>query len=214
MHEVLLDPALALIEWSRGMGWAGFGLVFVVVTLAMVPASPLTAVAGYLFGPLWGMLLISPLGVLTAFLAFLIGRTLARPWVLRRLERYPRVAAVEQGVSAQGFRVVLLLRLASVIPFAPLSYVLGASRVSARDFLLGSWLGLLPGTFLYLYLGSLAADLGQLVSGASTGQGAFGGAIRWLAPLALASVLLLIVRTARRALSTAINEEMNHEQAV
>lgn len=108
---------------------------------------------------------MSPISLLSALLAFVIARYLTRPWVLSRLGRRPHFAAVDQAVGQKGFRIALSLRLASIVPFAPLNCALGASRIGARDFLLASWLGVLPGTFLSVYLGSSVADIAQLLRG-------------------------------------------------
>ncbi|WP_211249645.1 TVP38/TMEM64 family protein [Microvirgula aerodenitrificans] len=177
-----------------------YAMVFVLATLAFLPASPLTAIAGYLYGPLWGTLLISPVGVLSAVLAFGIGRRAARPRVQRRLAHHPRLAAADRAVERGGFRVVFLLRLASIVPFAPLSYVLGASKMPARDFSLASWLGLLPGTFLYAYLGSLASDVTDILSA----QAASGDGVRMLTWLGMGAVALVIVVLARSARAVVI----------
>lgn len=150
------------------VGIALYAAIFVVGTVAFVPASMLTALAGFLYGPMWGTLLISPAGLLSAAIAFALGRSLLRLWVKRRLTNSPKSAAVDLAIELGGFRIVFLLRLASIVPFAPLSYGLGPSRIARRDFLLATWIGLLPGTFLYAYLGSLAADVAQIISGKVT----------------------------------------------
>jgi len=187
--------------------------MFVLATLALVPASLLTALAGFFFGPLWGTLLISPIGVLSATLAFFAGRTIARPWVRRRLERQPRLAAIDAAVAQHGFRIIFFLRLASFIPFAPLSYVLGSSRVCGRDFVLASWLGLLPGTVLYTYLGSLASSAGQIFNdGHTKTEGA--RQVFYLGGLVLISITLMVIaKIAHRALKTIISKEASHDRS-
>lgn len=207
------DAFLSLADWTSGAGWVGvaaFALAFVVATLALVPAAPLTAIAGFTFGSGWGTLLISPLGVLVALLAFLIGRSVARPWVQRRLAQRPRMAAVDAAIGRAGFRIVFLLRLSSVVPFAPLSYALGSSQVCARDYVLASWLGLLPGTFLYVYLGSLAGSVGQLLKGRQ-GAGDAGLMFSVVGFAAAVMALVLSVRIARSALNTAIDRVPGRE---
>jgi len=208
--EALAQGAHAWVETVRAFGGMGAGLYavcFVIGSLMFVPASSLAAIAGFLYGPMWGTLLISPVGIVSATLAFAIGRTVARPWVRRRLMARPRLAAVDMAVATGGFRIVFLLRLASIVPFAPLSYVLGASRISGRDYVLASWLGMLPGTFLYVYLGSLASDVGQILNG----EAASGGAARALTWAGLAAAVLAIVviaRFARKAINQSIDQSI------
>lgn len=198
----MTDTALHLIDWIRaagGLGALAFALVFIVATLAFVPASPLTAIAGVLYGPAWGMLLVSPVGVAAAVLAFGVGRSSGRPLVQRRLQRHPRMAALDAAVGHGGFRIVLLLRLASIVPFSPLSYALGASRISGRDFVLASWLGLLPATFLYVYLGSLVSSAHQILRGEAPATEA-SRVLTWLGFAAAVLALVTIARIARNAI--------------
>ncbi|GAB7543099.1 TVP38/TMEM64 family protein [Cupriavidus sp. 8B] len=216
MIEALAQGVSAWVEAIRALGGAGVALyaaIFLPATLVFVPASPLTAIAGYLYGPVGGALLISPVGVASAALAFGIGRTVARPWVRRRLATHPRLEVIDRAVARGGFRIVFLLRLASIVPFAPLSYVLGASRVSGPKFVLASWLGLLPGTFLYAYLGSTVSDVGQILSGeAVTGNAS--RVLTWVGLAAAVLALLIIARFARNAVNQTIEKELEYEQTI
>lgn len=64
--------------------------------------------------------------------------------------------------------MVFLLRLVSILPFVPLSYLLGMSRISTRQYLLATWAGLLPGTVLYVFIGSLVSEVSQLSESGET----------------------------------------------
>lgn len=213
MIEVLAHHVHAWVDAVRALGGFGVALYvacFLLASLMFVPASPLAAIAGYLYGPVWGALLVSSVGVVSATMAFAIGRTATRQWVRRRLQTNPRLGAVDMAVAKNGFRIVFLLRLASIVPFAPLSYALGASRISGRDFALASWLGLLPATFLYVYLGSLVSDVGQILNG----EAASGGAARvltWLGLGVAALAVLVTARFARDAANQSINESISQE---
>lgn len=210
MIEMLAQGAHAWVEAVRALGGMGVGLYavcFVIGSLMFVPAASLAAIAGLLYGPMWGTLLISPVGIVSATLAFAIGRTVARPWVRRRLTARPRLAAVDMAVATGGFRIVFLLRLASIVPFAPLSYVLGASRISGRDFVLASWLGMLPGTFLYVYLGSLVSDVGQILNGEAA-NGSAARALTWVGLAAAVLAIIVIARFARKAINQSIDQSI------
>ena len=207
MTDAVVNAIPQGTEWVRDAGWIGvgvFALAFLVATLVCIPASPLTALAGFVFGPVAGTLLISPVGVLSATLAFVIGRSLARPWVRQRLRTRPRLAAIDAAVGRQGLRITLLLRLASVVPFAPLSYILSASHMRQRDFVLASWLGLLPGTFFYAYLGSLVRSVSLLLDGPPAAASRMGQVFYVSGLIAALAALVVIVHTARRALSHVI----------
>ncbi|MBI2944891.1 MAG: TVP38/TMEM64 family protein [Candidatus Wallbacteria bacterium] len=166
--NTLSQSLLLVVEWARQHGVEGaivYEIVYVAATITMLPGSVLTLGAGFAYGPIGGSLLVSPASVLGATAAFLLGRSIARPWVESRLRRQPRFEAIDRAVERDGFRVVLLLRLSPVIPFNLLNYALGLTRVGFRDYVLGSFLGMLPGTVMYVYLGSVVTSASELLTG-------------------------------------------------
>ena len=201
---------LTLVEWVRGLGTVGvavYVMVYIFAAVFMFPASLLTLAAGFLYGPVWGTLLVSPTSVAAATLAFLLGRTFARQWIKRRIEQNPRFSAVDTAVGSNGFKVVLLLRLSPIFPFTFLNYALGLTRVRLRDFVLASFLGMLPGTFLYIYLGSSVANLAALASGKATSGGSWQHVLFWGGLAATILVVVLVTKTARQALNESLREQ-------
>ena len=199
---------LDVVGWARDAGPLGvlaFAGVYIVSTLLLIPGSLLTAGAGFAYGPVWGTLLVSPVSVIAATIAFLLGRTVASGWVERRVEASARFAAIEDAVGKHGLKIVLLLRLSPVFPFNLLNYGLGLTKVRLRDFVFASFVGMLPGTALYVYLGSLVTSASKLASGTaseSTGR----QVLYWVGLVATLVVTVLITRIARRALDRAIEE--------
>ena len=153
------------LAWISGLGpWgpAAFILYYALACLAFLPASLLTLGAGVLFGVVKGSLLVSAASTLGATLSFLAGRTLARNWVARKIAGHARFAAVDAAIAREGGKIVFLARLSPIFPFNLLNYALGLTKVSLRDYILASWVGMMPGTVMYVYLGSLAGDLAGL----------------------------------------------------
>ena len=109
-----------------------------------------------MFGVVRGSVLVSLASTLGATCAFLLGRYLARNWVAKKIEGRASFAAVDRAVANEGWKIVLLTRLSPVFPFTLLNYAFGLTRVSLRDYVLASWIGMMPGTVMYVYLGSLA----------------------------------------------------------
>lgn len=200
--------AVELVDWIRGAGlWgvAAYAAVYVAAAILMIPGSLLTLGAGLAYGPLWGTLLVSPVSVTAATLAFLLGRTVFRDWIARRTAADPRFAAVDAAVGENGLRIVMLLRLSPVFPFNVLNYALGLTAVRPRDYVLGSFVGMLPGTFLYVYLGSLVSDVASLGAGTSEG----GVARQALTVVGLAATVVAtvyITRIAKRALTAELDK--------
>ena len=125
----------------------------------------------------------------------MLGRSLLRARVERRIGKSTKLAAIDRAVGAHGFKLVVLLRLSPLIPFNALNYALALTRVSLRDYVLGSALGMLPGTVLYVYLGSLVTDGAQLLAG----RGTTSPAAMALTAGGLVATLLVVALTARIA---------------
>jgi uncharacterized membrane protein YdjX (TVP38/TMEM64 family) len=194
----------SLAERARrtgGVGVAFFFVAYVVATVAFLPGSILTLAAGFAYGPLWGLAIVSPASVAGATAAFLLGRTLLRDWAVRKTQGSPQLRAIERAVDREGFKLVLLLRLSPVIPFNVLNYALSLSNVRLATYVVASAVGMLPATALYVYLGSLATTAAQL-SGAGEGGGSSRTLLYAAGLAATIAAILIATRAARRALQT------------
>jgi uncharacterized membrane protein YdjX (TVP38/TMEM64 family) len=197
-------PALLVraLEWIRGLGPLGaviFVLLYVLATVLFLPGSILSLGAGAVFGVVKGGIMVSVSATLGATAAFLVGRYLAREWVTRKVEGHPRFAALDEALAREGWKVVALMRLSPVVPFNLLNYVFGVTRVRLRDYVLASWIGMMPGGIMYVYLGSLIGDLATLSAGTrtrSTAEWAFYA----VGLLATVAVTIYVTRVARAAL--------------
>ena len=192
----------ALAERARGTGALGvaiFVAAYVAATVAFLPGSILTLAAGFAYGPAWGLAVASPASVAGATAAFLLGRTLLRDWARRKTNDSAKGRAIEHAVEREGFKLVLLLRLSPVVPFNLLNYALSLSNVGVGTYIAASALGMLPGTALYVYLGSLAPTAAQL-STAAQGGGAGRTALYIAGLAATIAVVVIATRAARRAL--------------
>ncbi len=196
------------LAWISGLGPLGpimFIGLYIVACVLLLPGAILTLGAGAIFGFVQGAVAASVGATLGATCAFLIGRYLARDWVARRVAGNPRFAAMDEAVAREGWKIVLLTRLSPVFPFNVLNYAFGLTRVGLRDYFLASWLGMIPGMFMYVYLGSLAGDLAGL--GAGTRQRGLGEWFLYgLGLAATVAVTVFITRLAREALAKKIQE--------
>ncbi len=198
-----------LAQWARGTGALGvavFVLVYVVSTALGLPGSILTLAAGFAYGPVWGLVIASPASVAGATCAFLLGRTLLHDWAVRRVGQSPKLKAIDAAVERQGFMLVLLLRLSPVFPFNVLNYALSLTRVRLTTYVAASFLGMLPGTAMYVYLGSLAPAAAEL-SAAGEGGGGTRTALYAAGLVATVAVAVIGTRAARRALDSTLTEE-------
>lgn len=199
---------LDFAAWVGGLGFWGpivFMLGYVVATVAFVPGSILTLASGALFGLVYGTLWVAISSTVGAALAFLIARYLARDTIERKLEGNPRFAAIDKAVAARGLKIVFLLRLSPVFPFNLLNYALGLTRVKFWDFVLAS-VGMLPGTFLYVYYGKAIGSLAALAAGTQAEQGAEKWVGLGVGLIATVAVTAYVTRLAQRALREATED--------
>ena len=199
----LEDYLRRFVEWASGTGVPGlvaFALIYMVAAVLFLPGSILTLGAGAVFGIVRGTLVVSAGATLGAAAAFLIARYLARERVAQWAQENPRFAALDQAVGKEGGKIVFLVRLSPIFPYNLLNYLFGLTRVGFVPYLLASWLGMLPGTLLYVYLGFVGRALARTSVG--PGVGSLWEGIFWGVGLA-ATVLLTfyLTRLARRALS-------------
>ncbi len=155
-------------DWAERHRYAAGGLFIVAYTVAavlVVPGTILTLGAGFVFGVTFGAALVSVGSVLGAIAAFLLGRFFMRSWVAKRVAGSPRLRALAAVTRYDGFTIVLLARLSPLLPYNVLNYLFGLTAVRLRDYVLGSWLGMLPATLLYVYIGSLTKTVAALTSG-------------------------------------------------
>jgi uncharacterized membrane protein YdjX (TVP38/TMEM64 family) len=171
--------------------------LYVVAVLALVPAAALTALGGALFGVAIGFLVAFAGAVLGSYLAFLLGRHTLRRLIAQRLERMPRLAAVERAVSARGRRIVFLLRLSPIVPFNLLNYALGLTTISSGDYLIAST-GMIPATLAYAYAGDVASIALSQTADVSRQASYLPMLAAGLAATVVAAVI--VARAARRAL--------------
>lgn len=202
------------LQWIDGLGVVG-GLVFVaiyiVATVAFLPGSILTLGAGVVFGVVLGSVYVLIGATLGAIAAFLVGRYLARGWISQKIAGSQKFAAIDGAVAREGFKIVLLTRLSPVFPFNLLNYAFGVTGVSLRDYALGS-IGMIPGTIMYVYLGSLAGDLARIGSEGQPTNAAVQWAIRIIGFIATAAVTVYVTRVARQALAEKVSEPVGDQE--
>ncbi|MBA4149032.1 MAG: TVP38/TMEM64 family protein [Verrucomicrobia bacterium] len=191
-----------VVEWIGGLGAWGvvlFIAVYVVATVLFIPGSVLTLGAGAVFGVVWGSVYVSIGSTLGATCAFLVGRHLARDAIARKLEGKEQFAAIDRAVEREGWTIVGLTRLSPVFPFTLLNYAYGLTRVKLWHYVLASWIGMMPGTVMYVYLGSVA----KAVSGEkTTGEWVLYG----VGLVATIVVTLYVTHLARKALGKRIED--------
>jgi uncharacterized membrane protein YdjX (TVP38/TMEM64 family) len=200
-------PLERLLEWLDQQvvalgAWAPllFVLLFVGLTVFLLPGVPLNVLSGVMFGPLVGGTLTCIASNLSASISFFIGRLLGRNRLSRILRGYPRVQAVYQTLGMEGsWKVVAAVRLSHALPFGLQNFLLGSTPVAFGVYLLTTWAVTLPGIFFIAYFGHIGA-----LTLAAAGQPQPLGALAWWARLGglliAAAALLYIGKVVQRSI--------------
>ncbi len=202
-----------LLQAIQGLGFWGYLVVigtYVLAAVFFLPGSLVTLAAGFLFGLAAGSVVVSIGATLGAAAAFLTGRYLARDRIQQKIASNPKFHAIDRAVGREGFKIVLLTRLTPVFPYNVLNYAFGLTGVSFRSYILASWIGMIPGTVLYVYLGSTAKDLAQIFSG-NVEAGVAQQAIKILGLVATVLATIVITRVARRSLREVVPQSNTAE---
>jgi len=190
--------------WVTHMGVAGM-LIFIVVyaaaTVLLAPGSILTIGAGFAFGLWKGFLAVSAGSTLGAALAFLLARFIARDRVEAIAKRNDKFRRIDKAIGKQGAKLIFLLRLSPVVPFNISNYFYGLTSVKFWPYVLASWIGMIPGTFLYVYIGTASQ---AAVSAAASGEAVEHGWQYWtfvsVGLAATVTVTVWVTKIARDAL--------------
>jgi uncharacterized membrane protein YdjX (TVP38/TMEM64 family) len=202
----MTDYLLNALQWIDSLGtWAAiaFILLYTMATVAFLPGSILTLGAGVVFGVILGSIYVFIGATLGATAAFLVGRYLARGWVAKKIAGNQKFKAIDEAVGKEGLKIVILTRLSPVFPFNLLNYAYGITNVSLKDYVIGS-LGMIPGTIMYVYIGSLAGSLATVGKATNQANPTLQWTIRIIGLIATVAVTIYVTKIAREALNEAI----------
>jgi len=146
------------VEQRGAWGYVVFILAYAVATVCFFPGSVMTIGAGLAFGLWRGFAVVSAGATLGAALAFLVARYFVRSRVEKAAKDNPKFAAMDEAIGKEGWKMVVLLRLSPLLPFNLSNYLYGVTKISFWPYLTASWVGMLPGTFLYVYLGAAGKE--------------------------------------------------------
>ena len=191
--------------WIDGLGFVGvfvFIALYATTTVLLVPGTIPTLAAGAIFGLAQGAVYVSLGSTIGATLAFFVGRYLARDAVAGAVGKNPRFAAIDEAIGREGWKIVGLLRLSPVVPFSLSNYFYGITSVKPVGYVLASWIGMMPGTIMYVYIGTLLgiAATGGGQDGMTTGQ--------WIMTIVGLAATVVVTVFITRVAKKAIDEKM------
>lgn len=203
-----LDFFIAAVDDWGVWGYVAYALVYTGLEVLAVPAIPLTMTAGIIFGPVPGTIIVSMSATAAATIAFLIARYAARDKVKAFASKSPKFNAIDKAIGRDGFKFVTLLRLSPLLPLAASNYIYGLTSVDLGSYVLGSFLGMLPGTYAYVSAGH--------VGRAVLAEGELVGFESWQVVVGLVVTLIAIGfvgNVAKKALDEVEQEASDKDQA-
>lgn len=154
-----LEAVVSTVQEMGPLGYLYFGAVYTAAEILAIPAIPLTASAGYLFGVRDGTAVVLLSASIAAAVSFIIGRTFLRDYVEKALDDYPDFKKIDKAIGEEGFKLMLLLRLSPVFPFALSNYLYGVTSIKFWPYFWGTMIGFTPGTIAYVYTGEIGKSL-------------------------------------------------------
>jgi uncharacterized membrane protein YdjX (TVP38/TMEM64 family) len=203
--QTILFHALTWVDSLGAVGAIAFIIIYILATVAFFPGSILTLGAGVVFGLVLGSFYVFIGATIGATAAFLVGRYLARGWVAEKIQGNSKFQAIDEAVGKEGLKIVLLTRLSPIFPFTLLNYAYGVTGVSLKDYLIGC-AGMIPGTIMYVYIGSLAGSLATIGTSAPATNPVLLWTIRLIGFIATVAVTLYVTKIARQALASVLSE--------
>ena len=176
-------------------------LAYVLCTVLLIPASIITLGAGTIFGLKTGFIVVVIGANLGALCSFLLARTFLREKVAHWAQANAKFGFLDEAIGRQGFKMVLLTRLSPIFPFILLNYFLGLTAVRTGAYVLANLFGMLPATFLFVYIGAAARD--AIGGPTDTSADFYQQILKYVGLLATIAVVVMVTRMARRALREA-----------
>lgn len=201
------ETFVSVAAWFETLGPSAiflYAALYFVLELVAVPALPLTLGSGYLFGLINGTVAVSIASTAAAAAAFLIARYGLRESVANLASRYPRFRAMDRAIGKEGFKFVFLLRLSPLLPFSISNYLYGLTSVDFAPYVVGSWIGMLPGTLAYVSAGAAVSALTDI----NSGKDSVNPIIVVIGVVATIAVLATLGKIATQAINSVDEEEI------
>lgn len=164
---LVLYRYLPLDEWINSfqiwvkdlgaLGWIISIFGYAIASFFLIPGALLTITAGLAFG-LWGFFIVVIGATIGASMSFLAARYLFRGSVEKTLSKRPLFNAINEAIKEEGWKVVGLMRFSPAMPFSLQNWLFGVTAVKFFPYFLATFFGIMPGTLLYVWIGSIGAS--------------------------------------------------------
>ncbi len=200
--EKVLDHQLYFLLTPLGI--VTFILCYTIWVCILLPGSWLSMLGGFIYGSVMGTIYVFIGAILGAILTFVLGRVVLKDWIQKRLDSFPKLQLIQNSISNEGLKLNILTRLSPVFPFGLLNLAYGLSKVKSKDYLIGL-IAILPGTFVYCSIGSIAIEVSKINQSVENSQDFISFIVSLIGIIATVILVLIILRFAKDSLEKDIN---------
>jgi len=133
-----------------------------VVTLSLPGAAFLSLLMGFVFGRWLGWVLLVVAATIGAVLVFLLARYLFYDWAKSKIQGISAAQKIMQIFERHSLQYLLFLRLVPLFPFWVVNLTMAMTTIKTKQYLLGTFFGILPGSFVFANLGQSLASIERL----------------------------------------------------
>jgi len=165
----LVNSFLVEVEELGPVGPIVFIIIYCLCNILFIPGTILNLASGYIFGLGPGFAYVWIGASLGSTCCFFLGKLFFRYWATFFNSNFKLAAALTAAVNNNAIKIILLLRLSPIMPYMVLNYSMGIIEgLAFWRYLVPTVFGMIPGVLLYVYIGSVARDLTQIVDGSAT----------------------------------------------
>ncbi|MGL1936613.1 MAG: VTT domain-containing protein [Fibrobacterales bacterium] len=202
-YAELLEQATTFCVSLGVPGMILFTILYTVLCMTLAPGSLITMSASAIYGFGLGYVIVTVGSLGAAAFSFLLGKYFMHSRVEQWMQRYPRVTHFQHAIEKRGLLIVFLMRLSPLFPFAISNYAFSLTTISFWRYFIISWVGMIPGTLLYVYLGAMGK---QMMTQETMGQYQLGLLIA--GALATVAITLIIGSIAKKTLNHSLSETL------
>eukprot|EP01132_Coremiostelium_polycephalum_P009273 gene9273-11365_t len=149
-------------KFGIGVGGVVFIGAFTLLIVFLIPVTIPTIIGGIIFKLWFGILFIWTASVIGGTISFLMGRYVFRKSIAKRIEKDPKLTAIDQAIGQEGWKIVLLLRLTPIVPESLLNYALSVTKIKFLHYIICTCIGLVPGVSFFVYVGSMIGNISEI----------------------------------------------------
>lgn len=199
----LLDLILNVLEWLTELPWYEslpiYSVSYFFLVHVFFPRSLYGIAAGLIYGPIGGILVESFTALGSGIVIFIIGKRYFRDSIVKRVQASPKLQAIDKAIELEGLVLIAFLRTSAVTNYVVNNGLIAVSSASWTAKIVGSYLGLVPWSTVYVMISQSVGAFSDLKEGTANAEGEAATAQTWLTIFGIFSTVIFVVLLGRKA---------------